>query len=149
LFDSKETILQMLSNTNFDPRTEVYLPLETSGSVIATNPATVKITTEKFFAQKIEATVEADAPAMLVAAQAYYHPWRAYVDGKRVPLLRANFAFQALEIPAGRHKVTLIYKDGAFEAGAIISGLALAICLALLLQRRMKHADASPALGGR
>src|SRR5258705_3996707 len=34
----------------------------------------------------------------------------------------ANYAFQAVEIPAGRHRLLLVYRDRAFFAGAIISG---------------------------
>jgi hypothetical protein len=129
VFAGDETILQMLARTNFDPRAEVYLPLAEADSITATNPALVKITAEKISAQQIEAAVEADAPAMLVAAQTYYHPWRAYVDGRPVPLLRANFTFQALEVPAGSHRVKLVYEDRQFYRGATVSLVTLAGCL--------------------
>jgi uncharacterized membrane protein YfhO len=39
-------------------------------------------------------------------------------------LLRANYAFQAFQIPAGEHKIHLAYEDRAFEIGATISGIA-------------------------
>jgi hypothetical protein len=136
VFASDETVLQMLASTNFNPRAEVYLPLEAKNSITATNLATVKITAEKFTAQQIEATVEADAPAMLVAAQTYYHPWRAYVDGKPATLLRANFYFQAIEVSAGSHRVKLVYEDRQFYLGAIISLTTLAGCLIFLCLRR-------------
>jgi uncharacterized membrane protein YfhO len=79
--------------------------------------------------------VAADASAMVVVAQAFYHPWRAYVDGARVKLWRANHGFQALEVPAGRHEVRLVYEDRVFEGGAVIS-LATLGALALVLFRR-------------
>ncbi len=132
VFASDATTLQMLTSTNFDPRTEVFLPLEAKNSLTAPQPGTVKITPEIFLAQCIKATVETGTPAMLVAAQTYYHPWRAYVDGKPVPLWRANFAFQALEVPAGSHHVTLVYEDRKFYLGAIISLTTLAGCLVCL-----------------
>ncbi len=65
---------------------------------------------------------------MVVLCQAYYHNWQARVDGAAVPLWRANYAFQALEVPAGRHRITLIYKDKALLAGGMISILSLLIC---------------------
>jgi len=132
VFGSDQTIRQMLASTNFDPRTQVCLPLETKSSVTATNPARVKITPEFFSAQRIEATVETPAPAMVVAAQTYYHPWRAYVDGKPASLLRANFAFQALEVPGGSHHLELVYVDRKFYFGALISLITLAGCLIFL-----------------
>jgi uncharacterized membrane protein YfhO len=69
---------------------------------------------------------------MLVVAQAYYHCWRASVDGRAVPLWRANYAFQALEVPSGRHEVRLVYVDRAFQGGAIISMMALMLCMAVI-----------------
>jgi uncharacterized membrane protein YfhO len=71
---------------------------------------------------------------MLVVAQAGYHCWQASMDGASVPLWRANFAFQALEVPVGRHEVRIKYVDRAFQAGAIISIMALLTCVAVLLK---------------
>jgi uncharacterized membrane protein YfhO len=55
-------------------------------------------------------------------------------------LLRADAAFQAVQIPAGRHSVHLFYRDRAFEAGALISGIGWTGSLSalLILRRRPK-----------
>jgi uncharacterized membrane protein YfhO len=50
------------------------------------------------------------------------------VDGKPVRLWRANHAFQALEVPAGRHEVKLAYEDRPFYGGTIVSALTLLSC---------------------
>ncbi len=136
VFAGDATVLQILGGTHFDPRAEVYLPVEAKDFITVTNPATVKITAENFSAQRIEATVAAAAPALLVAAQTYYHPWRAYVDGEPVPLWRANFNFQAVEVPAGTHRVKLVYEDRRFYLGATVSLTTLAGCLIFLCLRR-------------
>ncbi len=56
---------------------------------------------------------EAEAPAasLVVISQTYYPAWKAYVDGRPAKLWRANYAFQALEVPAGRHHIRLAYED--------------------------------------
>jgi hypothetical protein len=48
----------------------------------------------------IRLQVEQDARHVLVLAQARYPGWRARIDGEERTLLRANYAFQALEVPA-------------------------------------------------
>jgi hypothetical protein len=58
------------------------------------------------------------------------------VNGKHVPLLRANYGFQALEVPTGRHDVRLVYDDAAFWAGALVSGITLAGCLVAVCSRQ-------------
>lgn len=121
LFADDATTLLHIGGTNFNPRTEVYLPLEASDPLTTTNTAVVKISPGRFSANEIDAHVEASGPAMLVVAQSYYHNWRAYVDGEATPLWRANYAFQALKIPAGPHQVRLVYVDWHFRFGLILS----------------------------
>ena len=65
----------------------------------------------------------------MIVSQSHYHWWKAYVDGKQVPLWRANHAFQAVEVPAGQHRVEIVYEDKNFLIGAIFSGLTLLICI--------------------
>jgi hypothetical protein len=127
VFATDAEIFAALGKTNFNPRTAVYLPADTRNAVNVSNAATVKVLSPEYSSQRISARVDASAPAMLVAAQCYYHPWRAYVDGKPTPLWRANYAFQALEIPAGTHAVKLIYVDWNFRIGLLISLATLAI----------------------
>jgi uncharacterized membrane protein YfhO len=65
----------------------------------------------------------------LVISQSFYHPWRAFVDDRPSPLLRANYAFQAVQVSGGRHHVRLVYQDRAFFVGNIVSGMAVIACL--------------------
>jgi len=67
---------------------------------------------------------------MVVVAQAYYHPWHAYVDGEPTRLWRANYAYQALEVPPGKHQVRLVYEDHMFWGGVLLSLAALLACSA-------------------
>jgi len=63
-----------------------------------------------------------------VISQTYYHLWNAFVDEKPVPLLRANLAFQALEVPAGVHRVKLVYRDYNLMLGSYISLASCIVC---------------------
>ena len=41
----------------------------------------------------------ADQPSLVVAAQTFYPCWKASVDGQPARLWRANYAFQAVQVP--------------------------------------------------
>ncbi|MFA6544878.1 MAG: YfhO family protein [Limisphaerales bacterium] len=82
----------------------------------------------------IEIETEAAAPTVLVIAQNFYPSWRAAVNGQPVPVLRANRAFQAVPIPAGKSTIRLDYVDWPFRIGALVS--LLTGCGCLLLWRR-------------
>jgi hypothetical protein len=138
VFADDAATLSALASTNFNPRAQVYLPSEARGAVTVTNTAAVEISAERFSAGEIDTDVEASAPTVLVAAQSYYHPWHAYVDGENVPLFRANYAFQAVAIPQGKHKVRLVYQDRAFEIGAAISVVTWLACLFYCLNLKIQ-----------
>jgi hypothetical protein len=135
-FVDDQTALKAVVRTKFDPVGTVFLPLEARQTVTATNRAPAKVISSHVEAEHIEAEVDSPAPAMVVVAQAYYHFWHAYVDGKETPLYRANYAFQALEVPAGKHQVRLVYQDRSFFWGAIISLTSLLACAAIWSQSR-------------
>jgi hypothetical protein len=64
-----------------------------------------RVVSHEFGLQKAKVIVESPRPAMVVISQAYYHNWKAHVDGLPTRLWRANYAFQAVEVPAGRHEI--------------------------------------------
>lgn len=130
--------LRALAGNNFDGSETVFLPLEAKALVTVTNTTAARVIDSKIGTQRVDVEVESPAPSLVVIAQTFYHDWRASVDGGTVPLLRANYGFQAVEVPAGRHTVQLTYKDKAFEVGAVCSVAAWLVCLScgLILRSR-------------
>lgn len=63
------------------------------------------------------AEVVADADGVMFFSEPYYVERQAFVDGKRVELWRANVAFTAVPIPAGRHVVELRLVPRSFHLG--------------------------------
>jgi hypothetical protein len=126
-FSAVTETLQALQSPDFAPSRTVHLPPEAHGSV-PTNATNARVTTRRFAAHEILAEVETDAPTLVTVAQSFYHPWRAFVDDQPVKLWRANHAFQALAVPAGKHTVRLVYVDEKFRLGVGISLAGLAVC---------------------
>jgi Bacterial membrane protein YfhO len=128
-----------LSQSNFYGDKLVILPEDATNYVTVTNQTSAKILDSKFGTQSVDIEAEAQEPSLVVISQSWYHDWRAYVDGKPATLLRADYAFQAVQIPAGRHRIQLIYEDRAFQTGAAISIIAWLVCLACLLLLKMRR----------
>jgi hypothetical protein len=122
--------LEGILGESFQPLGVVYLRPGDDSAVSVTGAAVARVTPGDFSAQRIRFNVTAGAPAMVVIVQAFDHSWRAYVDGAPTPLLQANYAFQALQVPAGRHEVRLVYKDRNFRHGVVLALLSLCVCLA-------------------
>jgi hypothetical protein len=128
IFADEETTFKAISEGTGDFRASVYLPLEAQSNVKAGRAPGARIVGRDFTDSRQTIDVETPAPAMLVLAEAHYHNWTAQVDSQPARLWRANYAFEAVEVPAGRHKVLLLYKDEAFVAGGMISVFSLLFC---------------------
>lgn len=139
--DDNKTLIA-LTETNFEGSKIVFLPPETKQFVTVTNQTEAHVLNSKFGIQDVEIEAEADAPSLVVISQTFYHDWRALVDGQSVALLRANYGFQAVQIPQGRHHVRLFYRDRAFEIGAFFSAVAWLACLFCLLRFKTSRSNA-------
>jgi hypothetical protein len=126
VFMDNTNTMHALFQSNFDGSKTVFLSPETKPLVTATNQTNARVLNSKFTTQRVDIEVEASEPSLVVVAQTWYHNWRVYVDGRPAPLLRANHAFQAVQVPAGRHSIRLAYEDLAFQFGAAVS-----ICMAV------------------
>jgi len=71
--------------------------------------------------------VETDHDGLLVVSEQAYPGWRAWLDGREVPLIRADVILQSVSIPAGRHHVELL-----FDPWSVKIGLAITLLTALL-----------------
>ena len=55
--------------------------------------------------------VSTDRPALLVLADNWFPAWKAYVEGRATPILRANHTLRAVPIPEGDHTVEIRYES--------------------------------------
>ena len=76
---------------------------------------------------RIRLRVQRVDPAYLVIQQAFFPGWKAWMNGERAPLCRANCAFDALEIPPGDWTVELRYAPDSLRLGLWIGALSLVL----------------------
>lgn len=91
-------------------------------------------------ANTIDAEVEAQGDALLVISRTAHKYWTATLDGSEVPLEPANFAFQAVPVPRGRHHVALRYANPLVKAGGAVSAAALLLLGGAALRERRRRA---------
>ena len=62
----------------------------------------------------------------MVLSEVYYPGWRATVDGNPAQLVRADYVLRALCVPAGEHRIEMVYDPPSLKVGLAITGLMLA-----------------------
>ena len=71
--------------------------------------------------------VETDRDGLLVISEQAYPGWRAWLDGREVPLVRANVILQALVVPAGQHHVEVRFDPLSVKIGLAMTLLTLLV----------------------
>ncbi|GAC1437370.1 MAG: hypothetical protein NVSMB68_09320 [Thermoanaerobaculia bacterium] len=77
--------------------------------------------------------VRAASAALLVCSITRHKYWSASIDGRGVPLVGANLAYQALLIPAGLHDVELRYDNPLVRTFGVVSLVALITIVILVI----------------
>lgn len=67
--------------------------------------------------ERIRIRAEAKQPGLLVLTDSLYPGWRAFVDGREVPIVAADHAFRAVALDPGQHEVEFFYDPVALRLG--------------------------------
>src|SRR5262249_8211556 len=59
----------------------------------------------------------------LVLSEVYYPGWRATVDGRPAPVIRANNLFQAVPLPDGAREVRLTFRPTGWTTAVALSAV--------------------------
>lgn len=98
----------------FDPSQTVLLDAPAEASALPpadqtpTRPALVRMT--HYANTVVEIDVVSDTAGFVVLNDVWHPWWRAEVDGRAAPILKANVLFRAIPVPAGRHSVRFEFK---------------------------------------
>jgi hypothetical protein len=132
--------MEKLTSPAFDPREVAYmespvdLPVTCRGSAEIVDEVPTRVTV----------SVRMETPGLVVLADRWDQGWRAYLNGKRVPILRANHAIRGVVVPAGSGTLEFRYWPASLASGlglASLAGLALLGWVAVTAVKR-RHAGA-------
>jgi hypothetical protein len=127
--------LERLRDPAWEPRSLVLLLASEAPAAaslpVPERPATV--IARRLSPRSLAFAVDTASPGYLVVGEWRLPGWRATLDGEPAPLLTANYAFQALHVPAGEHLIELTYAgadvlwSGVGSLAALVGALAAAL----------------------
>lgn len=111
----------------FDPASEAVIHQEFNSYIQSFDPQKDSLGSIKLLSyQPDHLTYESNAASeqLAVFSEVWYGPnkgWKAYIDGKPVEHIRANYVLRAMRIPAGKHKVEFLFDPQIYKTGTLIS----------------------------
>lgn len=100
-------LVEMKVSNEFNPSEEVVMLKSEAAKLknkVFSGVGSVRMT--GYAPNKMNYEVQADGNQLVVFSEIYYPAgWKAYVDNKEVPILKANYLLRAVEVPAGKHAV--------------------------------------------
>lgn len=134
-YTSGENFANKFYSSTFNPQKSVLL--NTSDIHIEQGTGSAHITT--YMANKVVIQTKSNAKALLFLSDEYFPGWKAYIDGKEHVILKADYAFRSVEIPAGIHTVTFVYQPSSFSLGLTLTIISLGFSfLVVFLVNRKK-----------
>ena len=87
---------------------------------------------------KLHVRVDCFTAQLLTVAESYHPGWRARVDGRAQPVLRANGDFLGCVVHPGEHEVVLEFRPRCVRNGFIVSCLGLTLTFGMVVGRLVK-----------
>lgn len=137
--DSEKEYKDILQSKTFDPQELVLLDDDPFAGQSESPTGGVGVENEgviitKYEPNRIELTASLNRPKLLFLSETYYPGWKVYVDGNEGRIYRANYAFRAVALDAGSHRVVFVHKPLSVIFGGIITLLAIIATVLLFIK---------------
>jgi hypothetical protein len=127
-------MLQMMIQKEFRPGQEVLLEEEPVSLSLSRKGrkregGEVRILSETN--NRVELLAQSAEDSLLVLSDTYYPGWKAFVDGKKTKIYRADYNFRAISLTPGAHRVEFVYDPISFKLGAGVTILGIFGCFGM------------------
>lgn len=128
---NKQDVLDKIYSEDFNFKNNVILEKDPKIKTGEGNVNEIKII--KYSRNKILLKTHSDTEKILVISDNFYPGWIAKINEKNTEIIRANYTFRAVAIPAGKNNIEIIYTPKSFIAGAIISIASISTAILILI----------------
>lgn len=135
-----EQAFAAIQRADFAPASVVVI--EGEGALDPQMGATSEARIVSYSNGEIEVQVSASQPGYLVLSEVYYPGWRVEVDGSPAELKRANYAFRAVSVPVGAHRVRFYFRSTTWMLGmacSLVTWTILALAAARALATGVRY----------
>lgn len=147
--ENRASVLAKVRSGRFNPQETLLLEQAPPDAVPATQPEAAGNSSARIVSEQpdeVDIAASMARPGFLLLLDTYFPGWRATVNGARTPILRADYNFRAVQLPAGESTVRFIYQPESFRLGMVLFAGSLAIVAGMIIwgSRRLASNALSP-----
>ncbi len=109
--------LAQLKSPEFNPLQTVILARDPGISPVDMKTTAKKVHYSQLSTSHLKIPTETKVPSILLFNDSYNKYWKAYTNGEEQPVIRADFNFMAVVVPAGKNTVEFRYEPEMFFLG--------------------------------
>jgi hypothetical protein len=128
---TESEIIDTILSPTFDTKSTIVLE---DDPPIKPKPGNGNVSLISYTQNSVSLKTEADTPKLLFLSDVFDSGWQVSIDGNRSPLLRANYAFRAVAVPAGAHTIRMWYWPKSITVGLGIAGFVTLSIVAVLMK---------------
>lgn len=133
MMTDKKQILAEIMKEDFKPEEEVVIERSGGEKMVLNNQQLTinnsRVTLKEDKENEVDIQVENIEDGYLVLHDIYYPGWKVFDNGIESKIMRANYAFRAVELAPGLHQMKFTYEPTYWKIGIMVSGLALTLTL--------------------
>lgn len=147
LVASPQEVLRQLASATNNPREAALVESVPADGFLGNSSAAGEVTVLQDRAEELVLHVNTTAEGFVFLSDQYYPGWEATVNDIPTPIMRANYAFRLIRVPAGASTVRFRYRPRSFWLGMWVSMLSLlAVVFYGIVQRgRRRKRSTEPA----
>jgi hypothetical protein len=138
---AKEEILGRLTSSDFHPRATVLIEEKAKGpeGFVEGPSAQARVHVIDYAPDSILLRTESTSPSYLFLSEIFYPGWKAFVDDQPETILRGNYLFRVIRLPAGRHQVRFLFDPLTIKLGTGVSAVAALAVLGILVRSFLRR----------
>lgn len=98
----------------------------TDKPITADSTATIALT--QYQPNALEYLSQSKTPQLAVFSEIYYpHGWKIFIDQQEVPYIKANYLLRATYVPAGKHRIQMVFQPEVINNGKWYSVISILV----------------------
>lgn len=114
-----DLVLKTIYSKNFDFKN--FLLLKSNPEIFIDENSTGEAKLLSYTPNIVLFETNTNGNSILFISDNYYPDWDVFIDGKKEKIIKADYAFRAVAVPKGEHKVEFIYDPKSFKLGMKLS----------------------------